>query len=95
MRHEVRVIYNDIACCAARTAPALAIAFHTPSPPPSPKTPFFLPRDERPRESLAAAQQVIDAIATALPKALLRTPPTCQVDYPSRWDATATLDAHI
>ena len=54
-----------------------------------------MPREERPRESLAATQQVIDAIAPVLPKALMRTPPTCQIDYHSRWDATATLDAHI
>ena len=95
MRHEVRVIQSDIARWAARTAPALAIDFHAPSPTETAGAFFFLPRQERPRESLAAAQQAIDAITPALPKALLRTPPARQIDYPSRWDATATLDAHI
>lgn len=95
MRHEIRVISSDIARWAQRTTPALAIDFHAPGPTEAEGAYFFLPRSERPAAALAAAQAAVDAIAPALPKALLHTHPARQIDYPSRWDATATLDAHI
>lgn len=95
MRHETRVLQSDLARWSQRATPTLAIDFHAPGPTEAEGAFFFLPRTTRPAESLAAAQNAIAAIAPALPKALLHTRPARQVDYPSRWDPTATLDSHI
>mgnify|MGYP006092199071 FL=1 len=95
MRHENRVITSDLARWAQQAKPALAIDFHAPSPTEAEGAYFFLPREERPKASRTAAQKAVKGIAPALPKALLHVQPTRQVAYPSRWDATATLDAHI
>ena len=95
MRHETRVISSDLARWARQATPALGVDFHAPGPTEAEGAYFFLPREERPEASRAAAQIAVDAIAPALPKALLHAQPTRQVAYPSRWDATATLDAHI
>ena len=95
MRHEVRVLQSDLARWAQRATPALAIDFHAPGPTEAEGAYFFLPRATRPAESLATAQHAVAAIVPALPKALLHTRPTRQVDHPSRWDPTATLDSYI
>ncbi|MDB4699169.1 hypothetical protein OAF45_03420, partial [Candidatus Latescibacteria bacterium] len=82
-------------CTIISSSTAFPIDFHAPSPTEAEGAYFFLPREERPKASRTAAQKAVKGIAPALPKALLHVQPTRQVAYPSRWDATATLDAHI
>ena len=56
---------------------------------------FTLPHHDRPTASLAAAHNAIDAIAPALPNALLHTRPTRQPNPPLAGEINATLDAYV
>ena len=94
-RHETRVIQSDLDRWAQRAKPTLVVDFHAPEPTEAGGAYFTLPHCERPTPSLAAAHNAIDAIAPALPNALLHTRPTRQPNPPLAGEINATLDAYV
>jgi hypothetical protein len=92
MRHEVRVMQSDMTRWSQRCQPALVLDLHAPSPGEADGAYFFLPRETRPELQFEAARQAAEAIFPALPSALVHAHPSRQPNYPSRWDAEATLD---
>lgn len=95
MRHETRVLQSDMARWAQRAKPALVISFHAPGPTETEGAYFLLPCAERPATALAAAGACVEDMLPSLPRALLHVQPTRQPDPSRRWDAAATLEAHV
>ena len=95
MRHEILVLQRDMARWSRRCKPTLVVDLHAPGATECEGAYFFLPRAVRPAAHVEASRAVVESLLSALPPTLVHPDPARQPNYPSRWDAEATLTTYV